>query len=153
MDIASLLPFLLILVVGYLLLVRPARNRQREMAQLQEQLVPGVEVMTTAGLYATVVALDETSVTLETGPGTTSRWDRRAVARVVTPLDAAPDAPAYADDLDRPDGPHRSDGLDRPAGLGPGDPGPGDPGPGDLGRPGGATRADDPDDPRRPGPA
>jgi preprotein translocase subunit YajC len=100
-DIASLLPFVLIVVVGYLLLVRPARARQREMALLQEQLVPGVEVMTTAGLYATVVALDEASVTLETAPGVSSRWDRRAVARVVTPLDAPADAPAYADDLDR----------------------------------------------------
>ena len=89
MDPSSLLPLLLIVVVGYLLLVRPARARQRQMAQLQQELRPGVEVLTTAGLYATVVTLDEGTVTLESSPGVSARYDRRAVARV---LQSAPSA-------------------------------------------------------------
>ena len=89
MDLPSLFPLLLILLVGYLLLVRPARTRQRQMAELQQQLRPGVEIVTTAGLYATVVSLDEGTVTLESSPGVSARYDRRAVARVLTAVPSA----------------------------------------------------------------
>lgn len=61
------------------------RRQQREVQNVQAGLTAGTEVMTSSGLYATVVAIDGDVVTLETAPGTTSRWDRRAVIRVVTP--------------------------------------------------------------------
>jgi hypothetical protein len=36
-----------------------------------------------------VTAVQDQIVTIETAPGQSSRWDRRAVAKVVTPQDAA----------------------------------------------------------------
>ncbi|HEY6795577.1 MAG TPA: preprotein translocase subunit YajC [Kineosporiaceae bacterium] len=76
---------LLVLFGGLLFLMfNRTRRQQREAQELQAKLTVGARVMTTAGLYATVVDLDSAVVTLETAPGQQSRWDRRAVARIVT---------------------------------------------------------------------
>jgi preprotein translocase subunit YajC len=75
---------LVVLLAGMLLLMfNRTRRQQREAQSLQATLVEGSRIMTTAGLFATVVHLDDTSVTLETAPGQRSRWDRRAIARVL----------------------------------------------------------------------
>lgn len=81
--------FLLLAVTGGLLLMVTLRGRRqrREQQLLQARVTPGAEVMTASGLYATVVSLDDTVVVLQTGPGQESRWDRRAVARVLSPPD------------------------------------------------------------------
>ncbi|NHC46061.1 preprotein translocase subunit YajC [Motilibacter aurantiacus] len=82
------MPFVLIGLVFWLLLIRPAQARQRRLAQLQAELSPGARVVTTAGLYATVVAVDDDAVVLETSPGVTSRWARGAVGQVLPPDEA-----------------------------------------------------------------
>ena len=66
-----------------LLLVSRTRRQQRDARTLQAGITVGTRIMTTAGLHATVIELDDTTVTLETGPGQQSRWDRRAIARVL----------------------------------------------------------------------
>lgn len=104
---------LLIVTAGLLvMLTMRGRRQQREQQLLQSRLTPGVEVMTSSGLFATVVSVDDTVVVLETGPGQQSRWDRRAVARVVTERAAGDgdDAPA----------PGSAPGHDGPAGDAPG---------------------------------
>jgi preprotein translocase subunit YajC len=81
---------LLIVLAGafLFLMFNRGRRQQREARELQAKLTVGARIMTTAGLFATVVALDATEVTLETAPGQHSRWDRRAIARVIA--DEAP---------------------------------------------------------------
>jgi preprotein translocase subunit YajC len=70
-----------------LLFVR-TRSQQRDMAAVQAKIAPGVDVMTAGGMFATVIDVDDDVVVLETAPGQRSRWDRRAVARVITDPDA-----------------------------------------------------------------
>ncbi len=86
-GLLSFLPLLLIVAVGYLLLVRPARNRQRKAAEIRGNVEPGVEVTTTAGLIATVVEVDDDAVTLEVAPGVHSRYLKAAIARVNSPFE------------------------------------------------------------------
>ncbi len=96
---AGLTPLLLLIGLGaftYLILIRPQRNRMKKLQQTQATLDPGAEIMTTAGLYATVVEVDGDVVTLETSPGVHQRFARAAVARVVTP--AGGDAGTDGDD-------------------------------------------------------
>ena len=51
--------FLALLVVSfYLLIIRPTRNRARAAAALQNQLEPGLEVMTGSGIYGRVTRVD-----------------------------------------------------------------------------------------------
>jgi len=92
-GLGPLIPFLLIAVVGYLLLVRPARARQRRALENRTAIEPGVEVTTTAGLIATVVSVDEedNTVTLEIAPGVHSRYVKAAIGRVNTPPEPEPE--------------------------------------------------------------
>jgi len=76
------------------------RKQQKQQAEFRSQLVPGQEVMTGSGLFGTVVEVDEASdtVTIESTPGTQTRWLRAAIAkRVDTP---AVDAVDEADETD-----------------------------------------------------
>ena len=87
----SFLPLILIVVVGYLLLVRPARNRQKRAMENRAAITPGVEVTTTAGMIATVVEVnDDDTVILEIAPGVHSRYVKGAIARVNTPPEPEP---------------------------------------------------------------
>ncbi len=104
MQPSQLITLALIGVVFYLFLIAPARRRQRQAAEMKSQLEPGVEVMTTAGLFATVRAVTDDAVELEVAPGVVSRYAKGAIARVVTPPE--PDDPADASEHpDAHDGP------------------------------------------------
>ena len=82
--------FLVIIVVLFGLLyfvtIRPQRNRQRAAQQTQSHLQPGMRVRTTAGMFATVAAVEDQEVVLEVAPGVHVRFLRRAV------MDVIPDA-------------------------------------------------------------
>jgi preprotein translocase subunit YajC len=82
-----LLPILLVLFV--LMMFNSQRKRQRQFNQMQSRLQVGQDVVTTAGLHGTIVELDDEVAVLETAPGQTVRWDRRAIARVVAESEVA----------------------------------------------------------------
>ncbi|PZG20800.1 preprotein translocase subunit YajC [Nonomuraea aridisoli] len=92
-QLTSILPLILLVVVFYFLLIRPQRKRQQEAIKMQNSLTPGTRVMTTTGLFATVVAVDNEDVILEVAPGIETRWVKAAIGRVVTPGDAPADEP------------------------------------------------------------
>lgn len=85
----TFLPLILIVLVGYFLLIRPARMRQRRAMENRAAIEPGVEVTTTAGLLATVISVNEEddTVTLEIAPGVQARFVKGAIARVNTPFE------------------------------------------------------------------
>jgi len=83
-------PILIVLVfIGfYFLMIRPQRRRQQQAAQKQNTVTPGARVRTTAGMYATVVAVDGDDVVLEVAPNVEVRYLRRAIMEVIAPGDA-----------------------------------------------------------------
>ena len=86
----------ILLVVGfYLLFIRPARQRQRKAMETRTNVAPGVEVVTTAGLIATVIESDDETVTLEIAPGVHSKFLKQAIARVVVPPDPTEEPGAH----------------------------------------------------------
>lgn len=97
-QLGSILPLILLVVVFYFLLIRPQRKRQQEALKMQNSLAPGARVMTTTGLFATVVAVDNEDVILEVAPGIETRWVKAAIGRVVQPGDAPVDDEPVADD-------------------------------------------------------
>ncbi|MFF4418850.1 preprotein translocase subunit YajC [Streptosporangium sp. NPDC001559] len=88
-NYSSLIMIALMVVVFYFLLIRPQRKRQQEQSQMQNSLTPGTRIMTTTGLFATVVAIDAEDVILEIAPGVETRWVKAAIGRVVGPVDDA----------------------------------------------------------------
>lgn len=100
-SLGALLPFVLIALVFWLLIVRPQRRRQQSMAATQKALRVGTEVMLGSGIYGTVAAADdeETTILVEVAPGTVLKVARQAVIRVIEPV---------ADDVSADDGPESS---------------------------------------------
>lgn len=87
----------LVMIVGfialmYFVMIRPQKKRQREQQDMQNTVAPGARVMTIGGLYGTVVDSDDESVTLEASDDTFLVFARQAVAKVVTPAEAEPEA-------------------------------------------------------------
>src|SRR5580704_8779672 len=95
-------PILIVLVfVGfYFLMIRPQRRRQQQVAQ-QHTVSPGARVRTTAGMYATVVAVDGDDVVLEVAPGIEVRYLKRAIMEVIDPGEAD-EGETYEDDESEP---------------------------------------------------
>ncbi len=80
---AQLIPFLVILVLIWFVLIQPQRRRRAAQQELQESVSPGDEILTVGGLFGTVRTVTEDEVRLEVAPGTEIRVDRRAVARII----------------------------------------------------------------------
>lgn len=82
-PLVTLLPVILIGVVFYFLLFRPQRRRQQQQAQMQRQIEPGQRVMTTAGMIAEVIAIEDDAVILEIAPGVEVRFVKQAIGQVL----------------------------------------------------------------------
>lgn len=105
MDPASLVLLLVMLVAFWLLIIRPARTRQQQIARVQSSVQPGSRVMTGGGLYGTVTAVEGDVVHLEVAPGVSVQHARAGISRV---LDTAAPGAEESPDLRRdnaPDGP------------------------------------------------
>jgi len=83
-QLGSLLPFVLIALVFWFLIVRPQRRRQQELSSTQASLAPGSEVMLGSGIFGTVVSLEDETVHVEVSPGTTIKVAKQAVIRVIS---------------------------------------------------------------------
>jgi preprotein translocase subunit YajC len=101
----------LLMIVGfYFLLIRPQRNRQRAQQAVLAALEVGDEVMTTGGIFGTIVEIDDEEgvVTVEIAPGTRIRMMRQGISqRLVEESDD--------DEYDDEDGPvdGEGEGADR----------------------------------------
>jgi preprotein translocase subunit YajC len=95
--------FLLIIVVlvvlFYFVMIRPQSKRRRAVQEQQRNAEPGQRVRTTAGMYATVVAVDGDDVILEVAPGVQSRFLKRSIMEVLPDDSAEPaaDGTGYAE--------------------------------------------------------
>jgi preprotein translocase subunit YajC len=96
-PLVGLLPIILIIVVFYFLLLRPQRRRQQQQAQMQRQIQPGQRVMTTAGMLAEVVAVEDDAIVLEIAPGVEARFVKQAIGQVL------PDDEEFEDETDEAD--------------------------------------------------
>lgn len=85
MDLGGvILPLLLVLFAGFMFMTARRQRRQvQEMQQMQSSLVPGDRVMTTSGMYGTIVDTDVDKVELEIAPGVHTTWARQAVREKV----------------------------------------------------------------------
>ena len=88
-------PFSLLMMAALALLVffmfRNSRKQRQAQQELQEKLVPGAEVMTSFGLYATLVEIDEDTniATIKADRTTKLRVHRQVLTKIVEPEELA----------------------------------------------------------------
>lgn len=86
---AQLLVILVIFLLFWAVVMRPARNQQRQTQRVQSSLAVGDEVVISAGIFGTVRSLDDQRVQLEIAPGTVVTVARQVVVRRASELDDA----------------------------------------------------------------
>lgn len=94
MTLGELLPLVAIAAAFWFFLIRPTSARRKAQAKLVASLAPGQHVMTTAGVFGTLVAIDGERVRIEVAPGVEIEMLAQAVAQTVpsaAPADEAPD--------------------------------------------------------------
>ncbi len=91
---------LLFVMLGLFVFMMFRRNKktQQQQAEMQSKFAPGVDVMTSFGLFGRIVSIDEAEnkVVIELSPGNQATVHRQAVTKVV---ETAPEeAPVVPDD-------------------------------------------------------
>jgi preprotein translocase subunit YajC len=81
-NLLSFVPFVLIFIVFYFLLIRPQQKRQKEQKALMDALKKGDKIVTTSGIWGTVTNLGKETVTLQIADNTKVRMQRENIARV-----------------------------------------------------------------------
>jgi preprotein translocase subunit YajC len=123
-------PIVLLLLLGMpvmlFLMMRSQRKKAAQQQDLQRSAGIGSEIMTTAGIFGTIVDEDEDegTITLEIAPGTHIKLIRGAIARVVSEDDDDYEADDDEDDdddavVDLPDAEHETTEADAGSAEGP----------------------------------
>ena len=90
---AALLPILLLIVLMYFMLIRPQQKRMRAQQALLSAVQEGDEVLTTAGVYGFITAMEGDVVWVEIAEGVEVRVAKGAIARRVDPTTTPTEAP------------------------------------------------------------
>ena len=89
-PIVTILPFILIFVIMYFMVIRPQQKKAKQHQDLLSKLKRNDEVMTSGGIYGKVIDLKETVVTLEVAPNVRIRVHRPQISAVLTAEKANP---------------------------------------------------------------
>jgi preprotein translocase subunit YajC len=70
-----------------------SRRRKRDAETMREKIVPGAEVMTSQGIFGTLISVDEdkNEAIIETTPGTRLRVHSQTIAKVVETIEPIAD--------------------------------------------------------------
>lgn len=84
--LGALLPFVLIIVVMYFLMIRPQQKRQKQHTAMLAAIKTGDEVVTAGGMYGNVAGINEqeNTVWLKVANEVKVKVDRGSISRVVT---------------------------------------------------------------------
>jgi preprotein translocase subunit YajC len=83
-PVMTILPFILIFVIMYFLVIRPQQRKAKQHQEMLAKLKKNDEVMTSGGIYGKVITLADNVVTLEVAPNVRIRVHRPQISAVVT---------------------------------------------------------------------
>ena len=104
-PLTAFLPLILIVGVGYFLMIRPQQRKLRAQRELLSRLDIGDEVVTSGGIFGTILDIDEDDdvITVEIAPGTSIRMLRGGISRRVADEDEVDDENGDDDETEEAD--------------------------------------------------
>ena len=102
MGVAILVGLLVKVLLFWLLVVRPASKRQRQVRELQDSLQVGQRVMLASGIYGTITGLTDDRATLAIAEGVEVEVVRGAVSSVEPQDDSPAGGPVEGPGGDQP---------------------------------------------------
>ena len=92
--VASWAPILFMVLIFYFLLYRPQQKARKERDEMLSSLKIGTKIITAGGIYGTITALDDTTVTIKIADNVEITLTRNAIGTI------APEKKVVADDED-----------------------------------------------------
>ena len=83
--LSTLIPFALVFVIFYFLIIRPQNKKQKEAKAMIEAVKKGDKVITIGGIHAVVEKVKEGTVVLKVDENTRIEFSKSAIATVVAP--------------------------------------------------------------------
>jgi len=81
--LTAIIPFVLVFVIFYLLIIMPSRRKQKKHQEMVGQLKPGDKIVTTGGIYGTVMGTQQDRIELKIAANTKIDITKSAVAVIV----------------------------------------------------------------------
>ncbi len=83
--LGALIPFVVIFVIFYLLIIMPARKKQKQHANLINGLKGGERIVTAGGIYGTVTRVMDDRVEIQVDSNTRLQVAKSSVSVVIDP--------------------------------------------------------------------
>jgi preprotein translocase subunit YajC len=87
-GIAGFLPIIILFAIFYFLLIRPQQKKAKEHREMIANLKKGARIVTSGGIYGTILNLDDTTIGLEIAEKVKIKVSRGNVAAVVSDTEA-----------------------------------------------------------------
>lgn len=81
-GLLSLIPFALIFVIFYFLVIRPQQKRQKDQKAVVDAVKKGDKIVTTSGIWGTVTNLGKDTVTVQIADNVKIKMQRENIARL-----------------------------------------------------------------------
>jgi preprotein translocase subunit YajC len=81
-EFGALLPIVAIFLIFWLLVIRPAQRRQRDVRALQAELAVGDKIITQGGIFGTIANVEDDRLGVEIADGVVIKIARPAVVAV-----------------------------------------------------------------------
>lgn len=81
--ISTLIMFGAIFAIFYFMIIRPQQKKAKEREKLLSNIEKGDKIITSGGVHATIVGIEEKSVLIEIAPNVKVKIERSAIGSVV----------------------------------------------------------------------
>lgn len=81
--ISTLIMFGAIFAIFYFMIIRPQQKRAKEREKLLSNIEKGDKVVTSGGVHATIVGIEDKTVLIEIAPNVKIKIDRSAIGSVI----------------------------------------------------------------------
>ena len=83
--LTAMIPFILVFVIFYFLLIRPQRLKQKKHQEMVEELKSGDKVITAGGIHGTVMGVQKEKIELKVAANVKIDVAKNSIAVILTP--------------------------------------------------------------------
>ena len=83
--LTALVPFILVFVIFYLLIIMPQRKKQKKHGEMVENLKAGDRIITTAGIYGTIMGVQKDRLEVKIAANVKIEITKSAVGVILAP--------------------------------------------------------------------
>jgi len=85
---STLIMFGAIFLIFYFMIIRPQQKRAKEREKMLSAMDKGDKVVTSGGLHGTIAGLDDKTVLLQVADNVKMKFERSAIASIITKKDS-----------------------------------------------------------------